>query len=169
MPAVRKVVKNWQMFADGRGYAGQCSEYTPPVLTVLTEDFRGGGMDAPEAIDMGMEGMEGSFVLNSYDRDMLSLFGMVDGGNVALSWRGASQDADGTVEAIEHSIRAKITVVDQGSFTAGEMQSTTFTYKAHYYRLRIDGRVVHEVDVRNMVRIINGEDQVANQRRAIGL
>lgn len=46
-----KVLKNFSLFVDGRGYAGKAEEVTPPKLTIKTEEFRGGGMDAPIDID----------------------------------------------------------------------------------------------------------------------
>lgn len=55
--AARDILKNFNLFVDGRGYAGNVSEYTPPNLAVQTEDHRAGGMDAPIALDMGMEGL----------------------------------------------------------------------------------------------------------------
>ena len=33
--AARDVLKNINLFVDGRGYAGQLQDYTPPVLTCL--------------------------------------------------------------------------------------------------------------------------------------
>ncbi|AMW35750.1 hypothetical protein HEQ62_10815 [Haematospirillum jordaniae] len=40
--AARDVLKNINLFVDGRGYAGQLSEYSPPSLALVTEDFRAG-------------------------------------------------------------------------------------------------------------------------------
>ena len=53
-----KILKNFNLFVDGRGYAGKAEEVTPPKLTIKTEEFRGGGMDVPAAVDMGMEKLE---------------------------------------------------------------------------------------------------------------
>jgi len=38
-----------------------------------------------------------------------------------------------------------------------------------YYKLEIDGRVMYEIDVVNMVQVINGVDQLAGDRAALGL
>ena len=79
-----KILKNFNLFVDGRGYAGKADEVTPPKLTIKTEDFRGGGMDVPAAVDMGMEKLEGSFSIVEYDPEVLKQFGMfteVDMGN----------------------------------------------------------------------------------------
>lgn len=167
--AARDVLKNFNVYVDGRGYAGQVEEYTPPVLGIQTEDFRGGGMDAPEAIDMGMEKLESSFVLIAYDADVLSLFGFVAGGEIPLTVRGAVQSVDGTVKPVVHNMRGKIRKLDSGSWKPGDKPSLTVELDLHYYRLQHDGRTIHEIDVRNMLRTINGVDQLAEQRRALGL
>jgi len=76
MPVARDVLKNINLFVDGRGYAGEVTELTPPVPTLVTEDFRAGGMNGATRVTMGMEPMEASFVLASYDRAVLAAFGV---------------------------------------------------------------------------------------------
>ena len=44
---VIRLLKNINLFIDGRGYAGKVDEFDPPKLTIKTEEFRAGGMDAP--------------------------------------------------------------------------------------------------------------------------
>ena len=43
------------------------------------------------------------------------------------------------------------------------------TLALRYYKLEIDGETIHEIDVENMTRVINGTDQLAARRRALGL
>ena len=38
--AARNIIKQMTVAVDGRGYAGNVTEYTPPVLTLATEDHR---------------------------------------------------------------------------------------------------------------------------------
>ena len=38
-----------------------------------------------------------------------------------------------------------------------------------YYKLDHDGTVVHEIDVDNMTRVINGTDRLEAQRTALGI
>lgn len=37
------------------------------------------------------------------------------------------------------------------------------------YRLEIDGRIVHDIDAERMVRVVDGVDQLAGQRAALGI
>ena len=95
--AARDVRKNFNLFVDGRGYAGQVEEFNAPKLTLITEDFRGGGMDAPVGITMGMEKLACDFSLKAYDKDVLSSFGVTQGSSIPLVAREALESFDGTI------------------------------------------------------------------------
>jgi P2 family phage contractile tail tube protein len=167
--AARDVLKNINLFVDGRGYAGQLDEYNPPDLTLTTEDYRAGGMDAPVALDMGMEGLETSFTLIAYDRDVLALYGVAEGNKVPLTARGALESYDGTVTPVVHKMRGKVTSVARGTWAAGQKPSLQITMRLDYYKEEHGGQVVHEIDVENMIRIVNGADRLAEIRAALGI
>jgi P2 family phage contractile tail tube protein len=71
---IPKILKNFNLFIDGRGYVGKVEEVNPPKLNIKTEEFRAGGMDSPVMVDMGVEKLEGSFTLLEYDKDVLKQF-----------------------------------------------------------------------------------------------
>ncbi|MNR67663.1 Phage tail tube protein FII [compost metagenome] len=41
--------------------------------------------------------------------------------------------------------------------------------KLVYYKLEIDGRVMYEIDPINMIQVVDGVDQLAAERSALGL
>jgi len=168
MPA-RDVLKNFNLFADGRGYAGQGEEYTPPALSLVTESFRGGGMDAPVPIDMGMEALSASFTLLSYDANVLALWGVTEGNWVPLTVRGAAEGFEGTTRAIAHHMRGRITQIDSGTWQPGQKMPLSITMGLVYYKCTIDERTIHEIDIENMIRVVDGVDRLAAQREALGL
>ena len=170
MPVAR-AQKNINLFIDGRGYAGKVTEFDPPKLTLKTEDFRAGGMDAPRRIDMGMEPLETMMTLADVDRDSLKLFGLVEGADTAITLRGGQQGPGpgAGVEAFVHQLRGRITEVDWGTWKPGELSPVKLKADLGYYKLEIAGETVHEIDVDNMVRIIDGVDQLAEMRRALGI
>lgn len=164
-----RVLKNFNLFVDGRGYAGRVDELELPTLTVKTEEHRAGGMDSPIAIDMGTEALEASFTMADYDADLLKLWGLSDGNAVQVTARGALQrDGEDAVPVVVN-LRGAITQTEPGGWTAGEKATPGFTLAARYYRLTIDGEDVIEIDVENMVRTVGGVDQLAGIRAAIGL
>lgn len=165
----RDVLKNYALFVDGRNYVGQCSSFTPPVLSIKTEDYRAGGMDAPEEVDHGMEKLEASFELLGFDADVLTLTGFVPGAEIMVQARGALESEDGTSKADEITMRGKIRKADQGTWKAGEATPLSVEFAPHYYRQAIDGVEICEIDVRNMIRKIGGVDQLEGQRAAMGI
>lgn len=167
--AARDLIKNFSLFVDGRGYAGQVTEYNAPELALVTEDFRAGGMDAPVAIDMGMEGLETSFTIAAYDADVLALYGVAEGASVPLTARGAAESYDGTVKAVIHNMRGRIVRISSATWSGGAQAGLTITMRLDYYRQTINDVVIHEIDVVNMIRMVNGVDRLAQQRAAIGI
>lgn len=167
--AARDIRKNFNMFVDGRGYAGQVEEFNPPKLTLVTEEFRAGGMDAPIDLTMGMEKLTCDWSMKVYDRDVLSLFGVKEGAIVPVTVREALESHDGTVTTVIRSLRGKITELDEGTSKPGEAAMLKITMSLNYYKMTHGGRVVHEIDVENMVRIINGVDALAPIRSALGM
>ena len=167
--AIENVLRDINLFVDGRGYAGKVMEFNLPKLTVKTEEFRAGGMDAPVELDMGMEKLECDFSLDSVDRDALRLWGLEEGNKPPLTFRGAVQDKDGAVRAVVARTRGQIKEVDYGTWKPGEKATLKFMAAVDYYKLEIDGDTIHEIDVENYIRIVNGTDQVAARRAALGL
>ena len=167
--ALPKILRNFSLYVDGIGYAGRVTEATPPTLSVQTEEFRAGGMDAPAEIDMGLEALELSFTLAEYDPAVLRQFGLLDQNAVQVALRGALLDNGTQATSIVVNGTGHFKEYDPGSFAAGEATEASFTMGLRYYRLTIGGDVIHEIDVENMVRIINGADQLASIRTAIGI
>ncbi len=167
--AARDVRKNLNLFVDGRGYAGQVEEFNAPKLALVTEEFRGGGMDAPVELTMGMEKLEADFSLISYDRDVLSKFGVREGAFVPFVARESLESFDGTVTAVVHTMRGKIREIDPGTSKAGDKPSLKVTMSLVYYRLEHGNTPVIEIDVENMVRAINGNDALGPIRDALGI
>lgn len=167
--AARDIRKNFNLFVDGRGYAGQVDEFNAPKLTLQTEEFRAGGMDAPIDVTMGMEKLTCDYSLKAYDKNVLALFGIVEGSNVPVTVREALESYDGTTTAVVHTMRGKITEIDPGTSKPGELPMLKITMSLTYYKMQHGNDVIHEVDVENMVRIINGTDILSGIRNALGI
>jgi uncharacterized protein len=165
---IPKILKNFNLFIDGRGYVGKVEEVNPPKLNIKTEEFRAGGMDSPVMIDMGVEKLEASFTLLEYDKNVLKQFGLVSGNAVPITLRGALQD-DTTVSPIVIKLRGMYTEMDMGKISAGEKGSLQCTLSCRYYSLEIDGEQLIEIDIDNMTRKIGGQDKLVDIRKALGI
>lgn len=161
-------LRNFNVMIDGFGFAGRADEITLPTLSIATEEHRAGGMDSPVEVDMGMELMEASIVLSDYDESVISGFGML-GAGVPITARGAIQRQGEPAQPVVIKMLAALKSRDPGSWSVGGKQTTTLTYTVRKYSEAINGVEYVNIDVENMVRVINGVDQLASQRAAIGL
>ena len=164
-----RVLKNMNLFVDGRGYAGRIDEIQLPKLTLKTEEHRAGGMDCPIKMGMGMEALEASFTMAGISKDVLVFFGVADDTAFNGNFRGAFKDQKGAVVAAVVTFRGMLEEVDPGSWKAGDKAEAKFNAALSYYKLEIDGAVVHELGPVNCIRMINGKDEAAAERAAIGL
>ena len=163
------ILKNMALYVDGRGYAGNVETLTLPKLTLKTEAFRNGGMDAPIEVELGMEKLEADITLTRFDRDTLGLFGLAQGQSIPLTVRGAIESDNGGLLPVVVNLQGFVREVDFGNWQPGEKATLKLMIALRYYKLTHGGNVVHEIDIPNMVRTINGVDQLALTRAALGL
>ena len=163
------ILKNMALFVDGRGFAGNVEELTLPKLTLKTEEFRNGGMDAPIEVEIGMEKLESEFTLTRFDKNVLKLFGLAPGQLTPLTIRGAVISDDGTQTAVVVNLQGIVREMDPGNWKPGEKATLKIMMALRYYKLTHGGDVVHEIDIPNMVRTIGGVDQLSAVRSALGI
>ena len=166
---IKAILRDINLFVDGRGYAGRVEEIELPKLTIKTEEYRGGGMDAPVELDMGMEKLEATLTLSGIDKEVVKLWGVYTSASTPLTARGAVQDEDGTVTAVEVRMRGKVKELDFGTWKPGEKVPLKWMLALRYYKYTQGGEVIHEIDVENKIRIVNGTDQLQAQRAALGI
>ncbi|CAM3691661.1 Phage tail tube protein FII [Vibrio aerogenes CECT 7868] len=153
---------------NNRGYAGVVEEVTPPKLTIKTEEFRAGGMDAPLEIDLGMNKLECSFTIANYDPTLFKAYGLVPGEMVTCTLRGAIEE-NGTTVPVAMTMTGSWKEVDFGSWKSGQKVQMKVAIALKYYKLTIGDTECMEIDVPGMVRKVNGVDKLADMRKAIGL
>ena len=114
---------NTNMFIGGQSLQGDVPSLSLPKVTVKTEEYRGGGMDAPVAMDMGLEKLEASFATNGVRREVLKYFGAFDQTGFDASFRNEVADVVNQLvgagmelkQAMEFAPVAAKFVVGQGS------------------------------------------------------
>ena len=166
---MENLLRNVNLEVDGRAFPRKVKLLSPPNLAVQTEKYRAGGMDSSVDIDMGLEQMEASFTMSSVDKELLKHFGLVAEKSVPLVFRGGLRDDSGDVRAAVVHLRGQVKAIEWGDWTPGETSETKYMVSVRYYKFEHDGEVVHEIDVENMIRIIDGVDQLESMRQALGL
>ncbi|WNZ80310.1 MAG: phage major tail tube protein [Pseudomonas rhizophila] len=169
MAMIPETLANLNLFADGVSFQGDVPSLTLPKLTLKMEEHRGGGMDAPVELDMGMEKQEANFTTTGVRRESLKFFGLADGTAFNGTFRGAYKGLKGKVTPVIVTLRGTLKEVDMGDWKAGDKAEIKHAVGLTYYKLEVDGRTVYEIDPIGMRRVINGVDQLAAQRSALGL
>ncbi|MCP9785399.1 phage major tail tube protein [Cyanobium sp. N5-Cardenillas] len=166
MARLPRIPKNLNLFVDGFGKAGWIDTLNYPNLALVTAEHRAGGMDAAVDYDMGMEKLDLGFVLSDPDEQVFSVLGRP---GIRYIARSAIQRPEEPAEALIVTMTGMLKQANMGEQTPGEKQTIDLMANLTYYKLQVNGEVVVEIDIPNMVRNIGGEDQLAAQRAALGL
>ncbi|WP_321851452.1 phage major tail tube protein [Burkholderia diffusa] len=166
---IPETLYNCNTFVDGRSYAGRATSMTPPKLKLKTDDFRAAGMDAAVKVDQGMEALEASFAMATMEYDVLKFFGLVDQGAFNGVFRAVFKDRSGNSKGVVVYLRGMLYEVDPGEWKPGDKVDAKFNVSCDYYKLEIDGAIVHEIDIFACKRVINGVDQLADIRKKLGM
>ncbi|KVH43541.1 phage major tail tube protein [Burkholderia diffusa] len=166
---IPETLYNCNTFVDGRSYAGRATSMTPPKLKLKTDDFRAGGMDAAVKVNQGMEALEASFAMATMEYDVLKFFGLVDQGAFNGVFRAVFKDRSGNSKSVVVYLRGMLYEVDPGEWKPGDKVDAKFNVSCDYYKLEIDGAIVHEIDIFACKRVINGVDQLADVRKKLGM
>lgn len=169
MAMIPETLANMNLFVDGISFQGDVPSLTLPKLTLKTEEHRVGGMDVPVELDMGMEKQEAGFTTTGVRRESLKMFGLADGSGFNGVFRGAFKGLKGKVTPVIVTLRGLLKEVDMGDWKSGDKAEAKHNVALTYYKLEVDGRLIYEIDALGMKRVINGVDQLAAQRSALGL
>lgn len=165
-----RILKNFNGFVNGKGLAGRLDELELPEISLKTDDFRAGGMDSEVEIDMGTEKMMAKFKFADPDPDVLGLVGLMDGNSARLVAKGSYvRDHDLARVAVVAEVVGRVKKGSLGQWKAGQKADADYEMSVNYYKLTVGGREVYEIDVENMIRRINGVDQLAGIRSDIGI
>jgi uncharacterized protein len=171
MITVPHTLKNFNLFVAKAGsnasqYAGLVTELNLPKLTLKTEEYRAAGMDAPIPVEVGMEAISCDFTLAEYRKDILDFFGFFDY-DTTVTFRGAFDDGKNDPIATEVKVNGLVKETDFGSWKLGNLTTFKASFVATYYQLSFNGEEAIEIDLFNMVRKINGVDQLAKCKNII--
>lgn len=114
-----RMLKNINLFADGRNYMGKVTEMTLPKLTSKLEEYRGGGMGGPVEYTMGYEKLTASFTLAEFDKNVLRFNGLQAHHAFNCQMRGVIDDEQGNIGSIVITLRGKVTEADMGEMKPG--------------------------------------------------
>lgn len=162
-----KIPKDFNLIVDGRSYHGRVVSFDPPDLTLMTEEIRNAGDQFGYDVDLGMEKLTCSFVLDEYDPDLMSLYGLTSSPSpVQLTFRSSLENEE-VAEPHQIEILGKITGISRDTFQNNQRNQATFNVTCRTYKETINGRVVF--DLAQNKRVVDGVDQLAVRMTNLGL
>ncbi|WP_213715035.1 phage major tail tube protein [Cedecea lapagei] len=165
-------LKHMNMFNDGNNWQGITESLTLPKYTRKFEKFRGGGMAGAVDIDMGLDdgALDTEYTIGGTESLVFKQIGKTTVDAIQTRFTGSIQrDDTGEVQAVELVTRGRIKEVDSGEWKTGESSTTKVSMTNSYAKLTINGEVVYEVDLVNMIEIVDGVDLMEAHRAALGL
>lgn len=170
--ALPKKLKNMNLFNDGESYLGVAKTVTLPKLGRKFEKYRGGGMNGPVNVDLGMgdDGIQLDWAVGGLDLTLLRQWGTTKADGVQLRFAGAyQQDDTGEVTAVEIVVRGRHEEIDMGDAEPGKDTEHKIKTSCTYYKLTVNGSTEIEIDLLGMVETVGGVDRLGEQRNAIGI
>ncbi|TNJ06606.1 phage major tail tube protein [Aeromonas veronii] len=170
--ALPRKLKHLNLFMDGGNWIGVAEDYTPPKLSQKFEAYRGGGMIGAANIHMGLDdsALDTSFTFGGVESDLVKRMGVAKIDGVALRFAGSFQrDDTGEVVQVEIVQRGRFKELDRGTFKSGDNSQSKISMVNTYYKETMNGVVLCEIDLINMIWIVDGVDLMAEHRKAIGL
>lgn len=165
-----RVIKNFNQYIDGRGYAGLAEEIALPKLELDTEEYRAAGMLGPVEIDLGLKGLKIEYTLGGFNADILKSWGVTDAGGIGARFLGAAVAEDGAgTDAIEISVRGRWKSLDFGTVKAKSMNKLKVEMPLTYYRYSANSVVLIEIDLISGKSTVGGVDMMDAVLSALGL
>lgn len=163
-------LKNMNLFDEGESFHGQVTSVTLPKLSRKMDEFRAGGMNGPISVDMGMEALTMEWTCGGFMESVIKQFAAPTHDAVGLRFAGAYQREDSSgVDAVEVVVRGRHKEIETGEAKPAEETAFKVNSVLSYYKLSLNGVTLVEIDLVGMVEIVNGQDRLADQRKAIGL
>ncbi|MEL6477614.1 MAG: phage major tail tube protein [Pseudomonadota bacterium] len=161
-----RTIRNFNAWLDGVSYFGKVKTGTMPELALATQSFRGGGMDAPIDIDMGQEAMTAELVFAEHAPELLGKWGTVQ----RIVLRAAAQgETDFEADQLTFTLGGRITRQAPAQFGAGSDVDLTLAMNVRTYRIEHGSNVKVDIDIEAGKRLIDGVDQIASTRAALGI
>jgi P2 family phage contractile tail tube protein len=163
------IFQDFTVWVRDIGKIGECPNFQPPEINLQVEEFRGGGMDAPVEIPMGLEKIEFDFELHTWDEQVWTQIGYgVNSMDVPVYFRGYQISASGAERGVLIATRSLIKSIKPSKVEPGKKASLSVHLSCNYYRHEVEGRVLTEIDIFNRLTIIDGVDRSARARDILG-
>ena len=168
---MKEGIINYAVYEDETEFIG-IADATLPDLKRITTEIQGSGMNGiiNSPIIGNIEAMETTLNFKAPSREQSSLF---EGRKHRLTFMQAVQNRNltsGEIEVEAHKIVMEVTPNTQslGKVATASTSDASGTYAVNYFAQYFNGVKTDEIDILNFICMINGKDELADVRRALG-
>lgn len=166
---ISQIVRNFTLFVDGNLFSGDVETVKLPDLKKKMEEYRGGGMDIPVEIQLGMEKITFEFDVTCHSDILYETFAGAQGNHKLFKFYGSLMDVKGTETGVTIEVQGPVISLDAGDAKPGAKTTAKLVVNAYYLKHVINGVVVIEIDALNLVFVSNGVDSLSTTRQLLGL
>ena len=162
-------LKDMNVFQNGTSFLGQAKSFVRPKLTLVTEEYRAGGLGGPIKIETGIAALEAEHTYGGVIPEIQRMFGVPTLDGVQLRYAGAYQREDtGQSDEVQIVLGGRHEELDAGSDAVGEDGEFKVKTACVYYKETLNGEVLIEVDILGRILRVGGVDRWAEMRGIIG-
>ena len=166
-----EAIINYAVYENGTELLGH-AEVTLPELSKVTAEIKGAGLSG--TINAPIAGhFEAMTMTLNFRVPTKQQYALFQSGNHTIDLRAAQQRRDQTTGIVETvNVKHVLTVTPiklaPGKIAPASTADGSGEYAVTYYATYIDGQKVLEIDIANFVAYINGVDELASVRKALG-
>jgi P2 family phage contractile tail tube protein len=166
-------ITNANLYSSGNSFLGKLEEIGLPAIKAKYVEQKTLGMIMGVELPSGFDMMTGKMKFNAVYPELIQEFGSPFQTR-QVQVRGNLETYDSTGRIDEQAVVAFLTirfkdVLPPITLKQNDNPELESEYSATYYRLEIDGIPLIEIDAFANLFFLNGEDELANYRDALGL
>lgn len=153
---------------DGFGFAGQITEFTPPVVEEIMQEHNAGGLGGTLEIPMGrVANMEATWTLKTHAADA---YKGTAKNNVSVKYRASGVDDDGNEVPIRYELRGRITRIEESAKTPDGESTITERMHVTSYIKYVNNEEVRAIDIKALIFRPDGQTDIwEGMRKSMGL
>lgn len=163
------IQRKFNVFVEGYSTHLEIEGCTVPNLQDVTEEIKAGGLIAGVDVPLGFQKMEAGLKINSRQKLLMKQVGLAPGRSSKITMRSVNvSEIDTTQEDEVISITGRLNA-NNGGWEAQSVPKDEYKIGTiFYYKHTIGGEVIHHIDLKNFIGIVDGEDVWAPLRSGLG-
>jgi hypothetical protein len=163
------ILRDWTVSINGIGKIGMCPSVTIPEFNLEMEDYRGGGMFGTVEIPMGVEKMDFSFDLFTWDADIWLNIGYGAGSqSVPFLFLGNAFTQTGVQTSVSVGMNGTLKSIKTDAAVPGKQVKHACQVAINTFKHIIAGVTVMDVDIYGNKFLVNGTDIMQTSRNNTG-